>query len=134
MIQILVKLSLLLLYNRVFPTAWFRLTTKIIAAFIILHGLAFLFTITFQCNPVAAAWNKHIDGQCIDTSAVIMVGAIFSIVEDFVLILLPVTEIRKLNMSKRVKFTLAFVFAIGSLYVVTYRFRPFLFRKAQAVQ
>jgi len=115
MIQVLVKLSLLLLYNRVFPTAWFRLTIKIISAFIILHGLAFLFTIIFQCNPVAAAWNKHIDGQCIDQSSVIMVGAVFSIIEDFVLILLPVTEIKKLNMGKRVKFTLAFVFAIGSL-------------------
>ncbi|KXJ88952.1 hypothetical protein Micbo1qcDRAFT_196884 [Microdochium bolleyi] len=118
-VQVLVKLSILLLYNRLFPTAWFQTTVKITSAFVILHGLAFVFAVVFQCNPIPAAWNRHIDGRCIDISAVILVGAVFSIIEDFILMFLPITEIRKLKMKTRVKVTLGFVFAIGSFSTVT---------------
>ncbi|KXJ89935.1 hypothetical protein Micbo1qcDRAFT_212498 [Microdochium bolleyi] len=122
-VQVLVKLSILLLYNRVFPTAWFQTTAKVVAAFIVLHGLGFVLAVAFQCSPVRAAWDRHLlDGggaRCIDTSALILAGAIFSIVEDFVLMFLPITEIRKLKMKTRVKVTLAFVFALGSFSTVT---------------
>lgn len=115
MVQVLAKSSILLLYIRIFPSPRFRLIVKISIALICAHGFAFLVAVILQCIPVEAVWNSEIKGKCVNPQVLIYTGAGFSILEDFVIMLLPVFELRALNLSRRKRIALGFMFALGSL-------------------
>lgn len=81
----------------------------------ICHLVAFFFAVTFQCVPVRKIWDQTIPGKCVDLVSIIYSGAVFSIFEDLVLILLPIPQLKILNMTVRKKIALAFMFSLGSL-------------------
>lgn len=68
-----------------------------------------------QCIPVKSVWDTTVHAECIDLHALVYAGAGFSIVEDFVIMLLPITELKSLNLDVRKKIALFFMFALGSL-------------------
>ena len=113
----LVKISILLLFLRVFTNNRFRLVTKICLLWMVCQTVAFFFAVTFQCMPVSSIWNPTPDRKCINTTAVIYAGAVVSIFEDVFIIILPIRELLALNMSPRQRLGVIFMFAIGSLYV-----------------
>ena len=84
----------------------------------ICSGLAFSTVIALQCIPVNAVWNLSVKGKCINSNAVVFVGAGFSIFEDVVIILLPVPELKVLHLTLRKRLAVIFMFALGSLYVL----------------
>lgn len=110
-------MSILLLYLRIFPSPRFRLILTIAMTLMTCHGLAFLFAVAFQCYPVNSIWNRELPGQCLNLRALIYTGAGFSIFEDFAIMFLPVFELKGLNLGRRKRIALAFMFALGSLYV-----------------
>lgn len=110
------KTSILFLYLRIFVDSTFRRILWISIVFMFAHGIGFLFAIIFQCVPISSNWTLE-KGRCLDLSTVALTGAIFSIVEDFTIMLLPVWELRKLSFDMRKKAALAFMFAVGSLSV-----------------
>lgn len=118
-VQLSAKVSIALLFFRLFPARWIRLTLKIFTAFMIGHGLIFITVVIFQCWPIYSIWDKTITGKCVDITAVGYVGAALSIVEDIFLVLLPITELRKLQVSQRQRVLLSVMFAIGSFAAVT---------------
>ena len=120
--QPLAKISILLLFLRIFPDDRFRLVTKIAIALMVLQTIAFSISITLQCIPVSAVWDITRKGKCINSSAVVAAGAGFSIFEDLVIILLPVPQLKQLNFSMWRRLAVIAMFAMGSLYVV---FKPF---------
>ena len=73
--------------------------------------------LTLQCIPVNAVWDLSVQGKCIDSSAIVFVGAGLSILEDVVIVLLPVPELKGLALSFRKRLAVMFMFALGSLYV-----------------
>jgi hypothetical protein len=87
----------------------------------ICHLVGFSVAVTCQCIPISAIWDLSIQGKCVNSTAIVYAGAGFSIFEDIVIILLPVRELKNLNLSTRKKVAVIFMFALGSLYV-----RPFL--------
>ena len=114
-VQVFAKTSILLLYLRVFTRRWFTIACHLCIVFLALHGIAFILAVSFQCNPVESIWNPQITGKCINLTAIGVVGAIFSIVEDFIILILPIPEILNLQMSKSKKWGLVLLFGIGSL-------------------
>ncbi|ETS77403.1 hypothetical protein PFICI_11277 [Pestalotiopsis fici W106-1] len=118
-VQLSAKVSIALLFFRLFPARWMRLTLKIFTAFMIGHGLIFVMVVIFQCWPIYSIWDKTVSGKCVDITAVGYVGAALSIVEDIFLVLLPITELRKLQVSQRQRVLLSLMFAIGSFAAVT---------------
>lgn len=116
-IQTLAKMSILLLYLRIFPSPRFRIILTISMTLMVCHGLAFFFAVTFQCIPVRSIWDREIPGRCVNLQALIYTGAGFSIFEDFAIMFLPVWELKGLNLSRRKRIALGFMFALGSLYV-----------------
>ena len=114
-IQVFAKTSILLLYLRVFTRRWFTITCYLCIVFLALHGIAFILAVSFQCNPVDSIWNPRITGKCLNLTAIGVAGAILSIVEDFVILVLPIPEILNLQMSKSKKWGLVLLFSIGSL-------------------
>ena len=83
--------------------------------FMVCHGTAFFFVVAFQCVPVRSIWDREIVGQCVNSQALIYAGAGFSIFEDFAIMLLPIFELKGLNLSRRKRIALGFMFALGSL-------------------
>lgn len=54
-------------------------------------------------------------GKCINSQAFVYSAAAFGIVEDIVIMLLPVWELRALRLDLRKRVALGFMFASGSL-------------------
>jgi hypothetical protein len=123
-VQVFSKTSILLLYLRVFTRRWFTITCHLCIVFLALHGIAFILAVSFQCKPVDSIWNPRITtGKCLNLTAIGVAGAILSIVEDFVILILPISEIFNLQMSQSKKWGLVLLFGIGSLWVPAHNLR-----------
>ncbi|KAH6709116.1 hypothetical protein BKA61DRAFT_738186 [Leptodontidium sp. MPI-SDFR-AT-0119] len=128
-VQVLLKVSILLFYLRVFPVPWIQVVTWILIAITLLHGVAFFFAILFQCTPVAMLWNPHIQGNCIQLETIIFPGAIFSILEDLAILLLPIPCLSKLSVGRGKKISLICMFSVGTIACVIsiIRVKPVIF-------
>jgi hypothetical protein len=61
-----------------------------------------------------------VKGKCINPTVVVFAGAGFSIFEDIVIMLLPIRELKGLNLALKRRLAVIFMFACGSLYVTTF--------------
>ncbi|KAL4965977.1 uncharacterized protein BDV14DRAFT_199428 [Aspergillus stella-maris] len=112
----LTKISMLLLYLRLFPGERFRLASKVVLAFTIAWGLGCLFATIFLCRPVSYFWHmwdgEH-EGSCGDHEALLWGGAVINIVLDVVIIVLPLPTVFKLQMKAEKKVWVFVVFLVG---------------------
>ncbi|KAH8746684.1 hypothetical protein F5882DRAFT_446278, partial [Hyaloscypha sp. PMI_1271] len=113
------KMSILFLYLRIFPSKSFRLATYMTMAFIIVQTIALALVVSFQCTPVDSYWDITIPGKCIHSQAFVYAAAGLSILEDLVIMLLPVMELKALKLDLKKKLALAFMFALGSFACIT---------------
>lgn len=113
-IHVLPKLSILFLYLRIFTDKTFRFATYSCIGFIITHSIIYITMIVLQCIPVAAVWTLE-PAKCLNLTSIIYSAAGVSIFEDIIILLLPVWELRKLNLSTRKKVELTLMFGLGSL-------------------
>ncbi|KFY05161.1 hypothetical protein O988_00212 [Pseudogymnoascus sp. VKM F-3808] len=118
-VQSVAKLSILLLYLRIFPNKRFRLVVKIAIGWMICQILAFGMVVSFQCIPVKSVWDLTVHGRCTNSVAFVYAGAGFSIFEDFIIMILPVWELKDLGLNLRKKIALIFLFALGSFACIT---------------
>lgn len=114
-VQVLTKVSILLFYLRVFPNRWMRISVHVLNIWLIVHGTGFFLAVAFECTPVALIWDKGLDGTCINQNAVTFVGAIFSIVEDIIIFILPMPLVFKLQLGRGRRVSLIVMFGLGSL-------------------
>ncbi|EEU42187.1 uncharacterized protein NECHADRAFT_79864 [Fusarium vanettenii 77-13-4] len=119
LIQVSAKASILAFYSRVFTSRTFRIAVWSAAAFLIGHGIIFLGLVIFQCSPMASIWNRNLESKCLNLTAIGYAGAVFSIVEDIAILILPIPELLKLQLGGRKKAALLFMFSIGSFACVT---------------
>jgi hypothetical protein len=119
MALVTVKIGILMLYHKIFGLAgsrWFRWSIIGLIIFGLMHAVAYGLALIFQCWPIAAKWDTSItDAKCINADLLIFVGAILSITEDFILVLLPISELRKLQMSALKRVGIIVMFAVASL-------------------
>jgi hypothetical protein len=118
------KISLILLYMRVFIAKKFRLLCYIALAIVVSSGIATTFATVLQCVPLERSWNKAVDGTCIDSSMFWLANAILNISTDVIVLALPIHEVSKLQLRLQEKILLHGVFLLGGLYVsfATYRY------------
>lgn len=81
----------------------------------ICHTIAFGLVVSLQCVPVPAVWDLTVHGNCTNSQAFVYAAAGFSIFEDFIIMVLPVWELKDLNLTTKKKLALTFLFALGSL-------------------
>ena len=115
LVQNFAKLSILLLYLRIFPTPNFRVIVKVAITWQILHAILYVFILIFQCSPVQSSWHFTLDRKCVDLRAMVLTGAFFSMFEDIFIILLPISELKSLNLGLRKRIALCFMFSLGSV-------------------
>lgn len=112
-VQNLVKVSILLCYLRSFPVEWMQKATWALIYITLVHGVAFSCAILFQCTPVARLWDHTLNGHCIRLSDIIRSGAIFSMVEDACILILPIPCLANLNVGRGKRVSLILIFSVG---------------------
>lgn len=109
------KMSILMLYLRIFIQRWFRITCYVLLVIITSYMVAAFFASVFQCTPVARAWNKAIPGSCINITTNWYANAGFSIATDIIILTLPMYPLYKSKIILKRKIALMIVFALGAL-------------------
>lgn len=113
-VQSMSKISLLLLFKRIYPSPRFRLCCEAGIIFVTLHCVAFTISIIFQCSPINSYWDHRIKRKCLNSTAIGYAGAVFSILEDFVILGMPIPQLLRLQVKTGQKIALILLFSVGS--------------------
>lgn len=75
----------------------------------------------FVCKPVSHFWTQFLGttGQCIDINTAFMVLTVVNMVNDIVVLMVPIPEILQLQMSKNKKLAVCGVMLLGGLYEIS---------------
>ena len=115
------KEAMLFLYLRLFPSKRFRRVCFTLIGLVTSSGVAFILVTIWQCQPLAAFWDKTLLKQpgahCISSEAFWFSYSVINIIFDFSTLLLPVPEVLQLQMPWRDKVAIVGVFSLGLLYV-----------------
>lgn len=115
------KVSILLQYLRIFPPGSqsnrFRMMCFAVLGLVSVYGAWTFFGSIFECWPIPYFWDKSIDGHCMNQYIVWFFNAGVNIATDFIIVILPIAQIRQLNLPKRQKRLLIIVFGLAGLYV-----------------
>ncbi|KAK7701732.1 hypothetical protein SLS64_010180 [Diaporthe eres] len=112
-----VKLAVLRFYNRIFaPSAWVTWSVRVTAAAVIMWMISVVLETFLLCRPLAFNWDTTIPGgSCGDRNAVFVIAGVTNMITDFMVLLLPLPCILKLQMPSGQKFGLLIVFSMGIL-------------------
>lgn len=114
----LLKLSILLFYLRIFPKPKFRKVLWATVIFDVLFGGVFVIGGIFQCSPINYSWNQwdglH-KGKCLNVNGLGWANAIISIVLDFWMLGLAVSQLVHLQLHWKKKVGVGMMFAVGTL-------------------
>ncbi|KAJ4855174.1 hypothetical protein CI102_1996 [Trichoderma harzianum] len=115
----LTKMSIVLLYLRIFVQRWFRIACYILLGIVTAYCIASTLTSIFQCHPISGAWDKSSKPTCISLTENWYSNAGYSIATDVLILLLPMQPIWASKLPVNQKRALMFVFALGSFVTVT---------------
>ncbi len=117
----LVRISILLLYRRIFDIRSFRIVTTVLTAACVVWGISICAANVFQCHKVTDAFKPEVvgalDGRCINLQAMFYgtLGTGFTL--DLVILILPFQQIWSLRLERRQKLELTAILSLGGLYV-----------------
>jgi len=114
--MVLVKLTILMIYRRVFvPRRWtpFDIILRIFESILVLFYTAITIVKIFECTPRERIWKRSLPGTCIDIPALLNVSGMFNFVTDVLILLVPVKSVWTLQMKKKQKVHVVLVFTFG---------------------
>ncbi len=113
-----IKISILCFLLRVFPRKDMRIAILVVIGFCAAYGFVFIIITIFQCNPVNHMW-KQIEsshqGHCNNISLQGWMCAIFNIILDVTILILPLKELAKLQINLKKKLMVMVMFSLGVL-------------------
>ena len=108
---------------RIFPHPTFHRTAYAIMAYVGLFTIVAEGCLIFQCVPVQSIWLgwRGDSGAytCLNVNRMTLVLAVQQILQDLLILGLPVPLLLKLNTSTRKKLSIFFMFSLGIFVVVT---------------
>ncbi|TDZ18583.1 Satratoxin biosynthesis SC1 cluster protein 4 [Colletotrichum sidae] len=119
-----IKISLLLMYRRIFPSRGFKISAMVLGGVTIAWWISIVLVCVFQCTPVAKAYMPWIDGTCIDLKGSFIGNAIPNILTDVAILCLPIGQVWRLQATLVQRLSLCFMFLLGGfvLFASIYRF------------
>jgi hypothetical protein len=88
--------------------------------FVIATFIASVIAGLFQCNPIAFAWDKTIEGgTCFNVTALFYANAGLNIFQDVFIYILPMRMLWEIQIPRKQKIALIAVFAVGGFVCVT---------------
>ncbi|EPE05187.1 hypothetical protein F503_03792 [Ophiostoma piceae UAMH 11346] len=127
--QILIKISFLMQYRRIFLDELTRLICFWLILFLTLWGVTQEFLVAFACIPVPLFIASMAD-KCISSSTVWYLTSIMNIITDFVIFLVPIPAIRNLALQLRQKLLVMSLFCLGFFTCIISIVRLFTLRAA----
>ncbi|KAK4166237.1 CFEM domain-protein [Cladorrhinum sp. PSN259] len=120
----LTKLSILCFYLRIFPNRTFRFVTYGAMFWVGLSSFIFVFCQIFQCVPISYVWEGWRKGEfgpfvCLDINTLTYTIAGFSIAQDIFILLMPLPLLLKLNVSRKSRVGIMFMFSLGIFVLIT---------------
>ncbi|KAJ6078796.1 hypothetical protein N7467_008549 [Penicillium canescens] len=91
----------------------YRIVIWIVIAVCTLGHIAGALVLIFNCTPVRRAWNSHIEGTCLPVGATFYGLAIFTIICDVLIIVLPIPLLLSLNIKTAQKAGVVCLFLLG---------------------
>ncbi|KAI5236190.1 hypothetical protein E4T42_09531 [Aureobasidium subglaciale] len=136
--MLLIKMSILMLYRRLFPINNFKYLWWVCAFCTVGYGLGALFSSLFACVPVRANWDLNIEPtRCINKKAFYIGNGVMNIfsksydiltllmqrandvtLADLLILCLPIPIVWRLTLELRQKIILSVVFTLGSISCV----------------
>ena len=114
----IIKLSVLLLYRRLFVGEIFNRYTLAMCAIIALWSLSFFFGFAFECHTnITNYWTSPatIEAHCDNTSALVLGFAVSDVLTDLMILAIPIPIVWRLHMSTRSKIGVTGIFLLGLL-------------------
>ncbi|KAK1991844.1 CFEM domain-containing protein [Colletotrichum falcatum] len=111
-----IKASILFLYLRIFPDQRFRTVLWLTQAFNLLLYLSFLAASLASCQPLSYAWEGwtgKVEGRCYSSNPPALAHGVLNFVMDIWMLLLPVSQVYKLNIPRRQKVDAIFMLSVG---------------------
>jgi hypothetical protein len=118
----LVKLSILMLYRRIFiPPRWSALdiTLRALECVLVLFYVSISIVKIAQCTPREKIWNRKLPGRCINVNYLLNTSGMFNFLTDVLILLIPVKSVWKLQMKKKKKIQIVVIFTVGAVYVLS---------------
>ncbi|KAE8154675.1 hypothetical protein BDV25DRAFT_171494 [Aspergillus avenaceus] len=106
-----VKLSLLLLYKRIFVSSRFLIIVYIMGAVVSLWAIIMTFLGIFNCTPISGFWTGV--GKCLPFKQFAVGYAIVNILTDLTVWLMPIPMMWRLQLPTAQKVALTLIFVLG---------------------
>ncbi|KAF2466018.1 uncharacterized protein BDR25DRAFT_238612 [Lindgomyces ingoldianus] len=110
--QIITKISFLIQYRRLFPGTGTQRVCLWLLVFVVAWGITQEFLAGLACSPLAAIVPKMAD-KCISPLPIWYLTSSMNIVTDFMIFVIPVPSVLKLQMRTRQKLLLCALFCLG---------------------
>lgn len=114
------RMSILLLYLRIFSAGGFRRVVLAAIAANVAIGVGFTFADAFQCRPVSLFWNmwdgEH-EGTCLSISTITWAHSVLNILLDVAALAMAAWMVKRLNMNAYKKASVIGMFVLGSALV-----------------
>lgn len=116
----LIKVSIVTMYLRIF---WayrpFYITCYVVLTFIILSSSIITILTILSCRPVQFFWDRDIlGGACLNITALAYANSGLAVIQDLIIIILPIFMLWNLQMSRKKKVFIGIMFALGGVGLV----------------
>lgn len=110
------KISVLILFLRIFMDRASRVVTHIVMALLFINWFAYIVACSLQCRPFAYQWDKKIPGgKCINIPLLYKLSSLGNIITDVAILVLPFKTVIELHASTARKLGILFIFSAGSV-------------------
>lgn len=114
----LTKISLLILFYRIFVTPVFRLATQVLGTVMVFWWIGTILADDLICLPIQHNWDPSIPAHCGSKQLLAIIPPIPWIVTDLVILLMPLPMVWNLHLPRLQRVGLAGLFLLGGLYIL----------------
>ncbi|KAK1981916.1 CFEM domain-containing protein [Colletotrichum cereale] len=115
-VLLVAKLSLVVFYLRIFTVPTFRIATFSLIGFLVVGQVVIGFLTIFSCHPIELFWDRDIHtGGCLDVNQLAYANSALAIIQDLIILALPIAMLPGLQMNRNKKISIAIIFVVGSI-------------------
>ncbi|MCJ1429126.1 hypothetical protein MMC29_007039 [Sticta canariensis] len=118
-----VKISILLLYRRLFPNHRFRIILWSFGVFILTYSTVQLLVTLFQCRPIRGAWDPFIRANCIKLNLEFMIMGSLNVATDVTTLCLPMPLLWRLKISIERRLQVMSMILLGGFVCIVSAYR-----------
>jgi len=108
------KSSFLLFYMSIFTTKRFRILAQLVLGLVVSWTISFFFANLFTCYPISPFIEAFYENHCVDGLALWYSMAITDIIVDFLILLMPIPVVLRLQLPFQQRIGVLAMFLLGA--------------------